>query len=632
MSPRSAVRLPAHAHWLALLVLGGAYLGVLKGLVEGLAIVSANRYSTFGMTWLATDELIAAVDRALLLGLVAGTVAALVALPLPWIVRAWRRSASRALRIDVLDASRVRAGALALALGLVLLVVGWRFLDARWQLDPVSKRFWAMNGVWLAVVAFATWIVSRGLFAGRLLDRVERRKRPLLFVATALLAVGVGALNGVRLSTRPAAPSAARDILLLTVDTLRADHLGCYGYARATSPRLDALAQSGQLYTHAFSHAPVTSSSFAAIMSGYRPRETGTYSNDPALLDVNMLAEYLRNSGYRTAAIVSNFALRAGKNLDQGFEHYDDRMDDRESVRKRRERIGAKTTEAALEWLRGAPRDRPIFLWVHYQDPHGPYTPPSEYQSLFLDGSALGPPLRITDSVSGRGGIPSYQALEDHRERGYYVAQYDAEIRYFDDSLHEFVLGIKELDRWDESLVVFTSDHGEGMGEHDYYFAHGEFLYPGQLHVPLILWAPEGVTPGRRVGELAQSADIVPTALAFAGVAPASELPGRDLLSGGDGASADGGVFSETFTTDSYKASLMSRRIQVLYDDFNGDFQAYDPAPGTFLAPHELPAEIDWEGLVARLDGLCNRQAARASSSWMDDREREILKSLGYVN
>jgi len=355
---------------------------VLRGLVRGLALVSANRYSTFGMTWLATDELVSAVDRALLRGLFAGTVAALVALPLPWIVRAWRRSASRALRIDVLDASRLWAGAVALVPGLVLLVFGWRFLDERWHLDPVSKRFWAVNGVWLVAVAFATWVVHRVLLASRLLDRIERRKKPLIFVATALLAVGVGGLNAVRWSNGPAAPSAARDILLLTVDTLRADHLGCYGYARATSPRLDALAQSGQLYTHAFSHSPVTSSSFAAIMSGYRPRETGTYSNDPAHLHVNMLAEYLRNSGYWTAAIVSNFALRAGKHLDQGFEHYDDRMDDRESVRKRHERIGAKTTEAALRRLRKAPRDRPIFLWVHYQDPHGPYTSPSEYQSL----------------------------------------------------------------------------------------------------------------------------------------------------------------------------------------------------------------------------------------------------------
>jgi arylsulfatase len=617
---------------LAFLVLAGAYFGVVQGLVRGVAEVSANRYSTFGMTWLAIDALTSAVNGALLGGLLVGTLAALVALPLPWIVRAWRRSAAMALRIDVLDPSRVWAGALALILGLAVLVFGWRFITGRWTPDPLSKRFWAVNGVWAIVVGFATWVFFRVLLASRLLERIEGRKRALLFVATALLVIGVGGLNGVRLATRPTAPSAARNILLLTVDTLRADHLGCYGYARDTSPHLDALAETGQLYRNAFSHSPVTSSSFTAIMSGYRPRETGTYSNDPALLRVNTLAEYLRNSGYRTAAIVSNFALRAGKNLDQGFEYYDDRMDDRESVRHRRERVGVKTTEAALEWLRGAPRDRPIFLWVHYQDPHGPYTPPAEYQSLFLDESAHERPLRITDTVSGKGGIPSYQALENHREWGYYVAQYDAEIRYFDDSLHGLVRELQELDLWHESLVVFSSDHGEGMGEHDYYFAHGEFLYPGQLHVPLILWAPQGVTPGRRVDELAQSADIVPTALAFAGVAPASILPGRDLLAAGKSGPADGGVFSETFTTDNYRASLMGPRIQVLYDDFNADFRAYDPEPGVFIDPQGLPADIDWEGLVARLEVLCNRQAARASSDWMSDREKEILKSLGYVD
>ncbi|MCA9729884.1 MAG: sulfatase-like hydrolase/transferase, partial [Candidatus Eisenbacteria bacterium] len=312
--------------------------------------------------------------------------------------------------------------------------------------------------------------------------------------------------------------------------------------------------------------------------------------------------------------------------------------DDRESNRHTPERIGAHTTQAALRWLQNAPHDRPFLLWVHYQDPHGPYTPPREYQSAFLDESAKGDLLRVTDSVKGQGGIPSYQMLEHHRERGYYVAQYDAEILYYDQCLHDLVDGLRSGGWWDSSLVVWTSDHGEGMGEHEYYFAHGDYLYPSQLRVPLGLWG-KGVAPGVVDSTLAQSSDIVPTVLAAAGIEPRIPLPGRNLLAPGGAPSgphrpvpADAMIFSETLASDNYKAALTSPALQLVYDQFNADYQPYDPATDVFLDPDSLSGSIDLAKVTARLEELRNKNASRSSGHGMSDQEAELMKSLGYIN
>jgi arylsulfatase A-like enzyme len=342
---------------------------------------------------------------------------------------------------------------------------------------------------------------------------------------------------------------------------------------------------------------------------------------------MNTIAEYLRNAGYRTGAVISNYVLHRHKSYENGFDTYDDRMDDRELVRRSPERIGEKTTAAAVAWLRRN-GDRPFFLWVHYQDPHGPYTPPERYRSLFVEESAPSTDLRVSDGVSGQGGIPSYQALDGDRASSHYVGQYDAEIRYLDDSLRDLVQEIKRMGLWEGALVIFSADHGEGMGEHDYYFAHGEHLYPGQLHVPLILWGPpERVAPGRDE-TVVQLADIAPTILSFAGISPVSDSPGRDLLGGG---LEDAEVLSETYTTDNYKCSLLTRDLQVVYDRLNDDYRPYDWREGVFLAPADLPDRKRYDQLVRTLTTLCNPDVLPSEGA-LPPGEAEKLKSLGYVH
>jgi arylsulfatase A-like enzyme len=467
---------------------------------------------------------------------------------------------------------------------------------------------------------YMTRYASYSAFVTRL-SSAALRKSPFLLVIAVVLYVGP-------IVFRPSLSNDLPSVLLLTVDTLRSDHLGCYGYHRNTSPNLDAIARDGCLFLNAYAHAPITRSSCGCILTGLRPKETGTYRNDPLLLEVNTLAEYLKNAGYRTGAVVSNYVLRKRSNFNQGFDHYDDKMVNRELNRELPERVGGATTEAALTWIRRN-RDRPFFLWVHYQDPHGPYTPPDEFRELFQDGLTLKTRLRVNDDVMGDGGIPSYQVLGDHRYAGYYITQYDSEIRYFDQCFGKLVRGIKETGLWENALVVFTSDHGEGMGEEDYYFAHGDYLYRGQIHIPLIIWTPEAWNQAGRVdAHLVQHADMARTVLGFAGIGIPAALQGRNLL-GADLEAVP--VFAEAYNWDNYKCCLVMKDLQVLFDQFNGDYRAYSFREDRFLEESEIVDDEMYQTMVGILAKESSPGLKRPSESApLDHDELKKLRSLGY--
>ena len=297
--------------------------------------------------------------------------------------------------------------------------------------------------------------------------------------------------------------SGPRLLLLLTVDTLRADHLGAYGSERSLTPNLDALAAESLVFDIAYAPAPFTVPSLVALHTGRYPQELGLQINLSKLpSDVETLAEILRERGWKTAAVVSNVVLRARSDLARGFEIYDDTMLQTEAVRRWPERIAASTTDAALrivELWRNDPEasGQPLLLWVHFQDPHGPYTPPDGWRERFTDlERRLGGTRRLPEVASshGEGGIPHYQRIGEADEVAFYHAGYDAEIAYMDQEVGRL------LDRLrDQSLlssVVFAADHGEAMGEHDFWFAHGHHLTDEAVRVPLFLHMP-GLAPAR---------------------------------------------------------------------------------------------------------------------------------------
>jgi len=324
------------------------------------------------------------------------------------------------------------------------------------------------------------------------------------------------------------APSEEPNIILIIVDTLRPDHLGCYGYRRDTSPSVDKFAEENLLFENCFAHAPNTSSSCSSILTGLLPHEAKVLDNDTLLpLQLDTVAEILKKKGYETTAVISNYVLREGQGFDQGFNVYNDRMDDEELVRKRPERIAEKTTECAIGYLKQY-RDKKFFMWIHYQDPHGPYTPQPPFNGLFKTSSKAPFHLGLLNSNSGLGGIPLYQRLGNNTDYDYYVSQYDGEIRYFDESFKALIASLKELGLYDNTLIIFTADHGEGMGGHNYFFAHGKYVYNSQIHVPLIIRYKNRAS-GRRKN-FVQHIDIASTIFKAAGIPLRPYMRGRDLL------------------------------------------------------------------------------------------------------
>jgi arylsulfatase A-like enzyme len=421
----------------------------------------------------------------------------------------------------------------------------------------------------------------------------------------------------------------APSVFLITVDTLRPDHLGCYGYARATSPSIDAFAREAALFEDCYSQAPTTRPSVATILTGFYPHECRVITNSdnlPQLLPT--MAERLKEAGYTTLAVSSNFVLGPNSGFNQGFDVFDNRLEELEAVRRVPERTAEKTTDAVLNLLREN-RGRKLFLWVHYQDPHGPYTPPRPFDTTFMDQTRKPRLLTLNRDLSGKGGIPYYQQIGENRDAGFYEARYDGEIAYLDTHLARLIEALKQMGFYDNSLIILTADHGEGMGEHDYYFAHGEYVYNSLIRVPLIIrW--RAACSGRSQDPVGL-VDIMPTVLEVAGLEPEPGLRGRSILARGGGPRS---IFSEM----SGKFSMIGDGLKMIYHGDEGELMLFDLRndPGEehnlitdarlSKAAKSLAAQMD-EAREADHFGT-NLESAPANLS---DEDKAKLRSLGYI-
>ncbi|MEO8604131.1 MAG: sulfatase [bacterium] len=321
--------------------------------------------------------------------------------------------------------------------------------------------------------------------------------------------------------------AAAPNVLLITIDTLRADHLLCYGQALATSPNIDAFAARSAVFDRAIAASGYTAPAHTSIMTSRYPRRQSLAFGNGSRTQAGAatLADAFQRAGYATAAFVSNAVLNPKTGLNQGFEVYDADLPTAEAKRPTvYERLAPQTLERALAWL-AKRRQQPYFLWVHFQDPHGPYTPPEPYRAAFQQPPVAGEPeLPLLGDNSGRGGIPPYQALDGTRRASEYEARYAGEIAFMDHSVGQLIAAV-EGDG--PSIVALTADHGESFGENGFFFAHGHSAAPDLSHIPLILSAP-GMRAERRA-ELVSQVDILPTLLELAGVARPSVIEGIPL-------------------------------------------------------------------------------------------------------
>ncbi len=313
-------------------------------------------------------------------------------------------------------------------------------------------------------------------------------------------------------------------VTLITIDTLRADHLGCYGYDRPTSPGIDRLAAEGALFERATTTLPRTTQSIASILTGRYPRGHGARGLFSILSEANVtLAEILRARGFATAAFTSNMFLTPEQGFDQGFDLYDNPR------RRWSGNSAAEVTASALAWLDERPPDAPFFLWVHYLDPHWSYQPSPPHDRTFdpeFDGQ-----LNVYEDLALNRltkGEVIFENRLDQRRIEHLIALYDGEIAQVDQALAPLLRRLAELEQ--PVLTVLTSDHGESLGEHDYYFAHGEYLYEPGLRIPLLFHFPGRIPAGLRVDRLVQNIDVPTTILGLLGIDGLQSVDGRPLF------------------------------------------------------------------------------------------------------
>lgn len=334
-----------------------------------------------------------------------------------------------------------------------------------------------------------------------------------------------------------------RGLILISLDTLRADHLGAYGYESATSPFLDSLAARGTLFERVWAQYPSTLTSHMSLFTGLYPQEHGVLPPDGVLsAAIPTVPELLRRHGLRTGGFTEGGLMRGNFGFARGFERFSDRAE-------RTERDIETTLARGLDFLDGVGPQERFFLFLHTYVVHAPYAPPEPYDTMFWPGPRPDAPPPETGHLQqfNRELTPLASEIVD-----YYRSQYDGSIRYMDDRLREFFGEVERRGLMDEVTVVVLSDHGEEFREHGE-FAHAQ-IYDETLHVPLLVVRPDGPA-GQRVEGPAELVDVTPTLLDLAGVRPPEGLSGSTLVAAlagarpdrGDGAYAEvGGPLSQS--------------------------------------------------------------------------------------
>ncbi len=429
---------------------------------------------------------------------------------------------------------------------------------------------------------------------------------PRVFACT-LLAGCVAASCG-RGPARPARPN----VLLVTLDTTRADHLGAYGASRVATPAFDRVAAEGVLFDRAWTVTPLTTPAHASVMTGLYPPAHGVRNNGRFRVSeaATTLAEAFEAAGYRTGAFAGAFPVARAFGFAQGFAAFDDDFGDDERGQARSERTAAEVNARALPWLTAAAAgDAPFFAWIHYFDAHAPYEPPSPFAERF----------------EGR--------------------PYDGEIAFVDAEIGRVLETMRSAGVLDRTVVALVGDHGEGLGDHGE-ATHALLLYEAMIHVPLAIRAPWAITKGTRRHDLASLVDLAPTLAALARVPFPTDLDGRDLLAASSGAALDDpfasgpgrAVYAEsTFAAEEFSwAPVFSIRRGDMKWISAPRLERYDletdPAEAANLAGREAPQDTAMSELLAQVGAASSaRRVEGDRTGSVDDDVLARLQSLGYV-
>ena len=445
-------------------------------------------------------------------------------------------------------------------------------------------------------------------------------------------------------------PEEAPTVILVSIDTLRPDHLGCYGHDQPTSPNVDRFREGAALFSTAITQAPSTLPSHATMLTSLLPEHHGAFfaRRTPLPGDLPTLATVLAGAGYRTAAFTGGGQIAPEFGLDRGFEIYgvnEGGPDFADAVR------------AGLEWLGGDP-DRPAFLFLHTYQVHHPYTPDADLLAIFDEGYAGQLPDEISKELLNS--INRGEVVIDEFDLDHIKAAYDAEIRSVDQAFGELLNGLDALGLADNTLLIFTSDHGEEFGEHGVVGWHSHTLYDELLRVPLLIRFPDGLAAGQTVDPQVRLIDLAPTITSAVGLEAPPIFEGVDLRRVIDGLPAPLPALSQldlpvgervmsmrTLNWKLYPTAAMGgnpfsdtrppfmTRVRNRYQRWRHPYVFFDLAndPGETT---DVLAENFWnstghEKLIKRLSAE-RPVPAPAPTVTVDDATAERLEALGYIS
>lgn len=394
-----------------------------------------------------------------------------------------------------------------------------------------------------------------------------------------------------------------RNVILISIDTCRADYLSCYGHQRITTPNLDKLAKHALLFENVISPVPITLPAHSSMLTGLIPPSHGARNNIGYQLSPSnlTLAEIMQSKGFSTGGVISSFVLDSDFGLHQGFDTYDDEFDYARDSAFGAERIGSETTEHAINWIEAHCEDK-FFLFVHYYDPHVNYEPPEPFSTEYSDDL------------------------------------YAGEIAYTDHCIGKLLNYLKGQDLYDSSLIIVAGDHGEMLGEHNE-LTHTYYIYQSAIKVPLII-KPAGKVKAHRIKKTAGLIDIAPTVCGFLGIEPSSPLPGYDLsryVHGGQPPHADRAYYCESITAAvSFNANMLTGLVTDRFKYIRATRpELYnltdDPSENNNLIEKEPQrARILRDRLEVMLEEA-SRKKADENTKVLDEQTIAKLQSLGYV-
>jgi arylsulfatase A-like enzyme len=448
---------------------------------------------------------------------------------------------------------------------------------------------------------------------------VRSRAWKVALAALVVLVAGVFSLKFIRLL---GAAGRRASVILISIDTLRADHLPPYGYGKIQTPAIDELARNGVVFENCYTHVPLTLPAHTSIFTGLLPPVHGVRNNIGFKVanGTRTLATELKQAGYSTGGAVSAYVLHSSTGISQGFDWFDDDMKATGEVPVTEiQRNGMETLGRALAWLTDQSKESgnqagkkgPIFLFLHLYEPHTPYSPPERF-------------------------------LRQDR------APYDGEVMYSDEIVGNLFAGLRKLDLYDPSLIILLSDHGEALGDHGE-SDHGVFLYREVMHVPLIIKLPGKQNAGSRVQAPVQLIDIAPTIFDWAGLPLNPQLQGKSLIPalGGREFPKDRQIYAESlygrlhfgwkelFSLTSFQYSFILAPRQELYDVRQDPEEVHNLlSPGTSVASTNAglarPVALEYEKMHRALRSFVAQTPLQAPNP-VDEEQLKKLRALGYL-